>query len=57
MEIPEFTKEEKIIFDSLKKPKYSIKDYENYCIKKGFNPYAPWMKEDHERIEKILNKG
>ncbi len=50
----ELSEEGKDLLEKLKKPKYLIKYFEDYMIIKGLNPYAPWMKEDHERCKKIL---
>jgi hypothetical protein len=52
----ELTDYEKQLLKALEKPKYSIKDLENHFIKKGMNPYAPWMEKDHKRIQDILDK-
>jgi hypothetical protein len=51
----ELTALEKELFEALKKPKYTFKDMENFFIERGINPFAPWMKEDHKRVQQILD--
>lgn len=50
----ELTEYEKEFFKCLMTPKYSFQDMEDHFIKKGINPFAPWMEEDHKRVQKIL---
>lgn len=52
----ELTEYEKQLLDYLSKPKSTFKDYENYCIDKGVNPFAPWIEEEHKRVQDILDR-